>query len=132
MKIRARITATGMKRLAIATSIVLLAACKLSTDNPQALTLGVLSGDAQTAAAGTVFPDSLRVIVVDQYGFSTEGVMVAWAITSGGGSLSSASTTTDVDGITSVSYTAGLTPGPATITATVAGIGTLTFTETIT
>lgn len=121
-----------MKRLAIATSIVLLAACRLSTDKPQSATLGALGGDGQTAAAGTVFPDSLRVIVVDQYGFSTEGVTVAWAITSGGGILSSATTTTDVDGITSVSYTAGMTPGRATITATVAGIGTLTFTETIT
>jgi hypothetical protein len=132
MKIRVRIAGARLTRVAAAIAIVALAACKLSTDNPISLRLGALKGDNQSAAAGTVFADSLTAIVLDQYGFSTEGVAVAWAITSGGGSLSAATTTTDLNGITSVTYTGGLTPGRATITATVTGIGFLTFTETIT
>lgn len=132
MRLPARLTTARFKLLSAAIAIVALAACKLSTDNPISLTLGALKGDNQTAPAGTVFPDSLSVIVLDQYGFSTEGVTVAWAITSGGGSLSADTTTTDVNGISSVTYTAGLTPGRATITATVVGIGFLTFAETIT
>ena len=132
MRIPVRNTTRRFKLLSVALAIIALAACKLSTDNPVSLTLGALKGDNQTAAAGTVFPDSLSVIVLDSYGFSTEGVAVAWAITSGGGSLSATSTTTDTNGISSVTYTAGLTPGHATITATVTGIGFLTFTETIT
>ena len=132
MRIPVRIAATRLTYLATAIAIVGLAACKLSTDNPISLTLGALKGDNQTAAAGTVFPDSLSVIVLDQYGFSTEGTTIVWAITSGGGSLSANSTTTDMNGITSVTYTAGLTPGRATITATLTGVGFLTFTETIT
>jgi hypothetical protein len=132
MRIPVRIATGRLKLCSAAIVIIALAGCKLSTDNPISLTLGALGGDNQTAAAGTVFADSLKVIVLDQYGFSTEGVTVAWIITAGGGSLSAASTTTDVNGITSVTYTAGLTPGRATITATVVGIGVLTFTETIT
>jgi len=132
MRVPALITTVRFKLLSAAIVIVALAACKLSTDNPISLTLGALKGDNQTAAAGTVFPDSLSVIVLDQYGFSTEGTTVVWAITSGGGSLSATSTTTDVNGITSVAYTAGSSPGRATITATLAGVGFLTFTETIT
>jgi adhesin/invasin len=132
MRLPARITTARFKLFSVAIVFVALAGCKLSTDNPISLTLGALKGDNQSAAAGTVFPDSLSVIVLDQYGFSTEGVAVAWAITSGGGSLSADTTITDVNGISSVTYTAGLSPGHATITATVVGIGFLTFTETIT
>jgi hypothetical protein len=132
MRIPVRIATTRLTYLAAAIAIVGLAACKLSTDNPVSLTLGALKGDNQTAAAGTVFPDSLSVIVLDQYGFSTEGTTIVWAITSGGGSLSATSTTTDMNGITSVTYTAGLSAGRATITATLTGVGFLTFTETIT
>jgi hypothetical protein len=132
MRIPALITTVRFKLLSAAIVIVALVACKLSTDNPISLTLGALKGDTQTAAAGTVFPDSLSVIVLDQYGFSTEGTTIVWAITSGGGSLSATSTTTDTNGITSVTYTAGLSPGRATITATLTGVGFLTFTETIT
>jgi hypothetical protein len=132
MRLPVRTTAARFKLLSAAIVVVALAACKLTTDNPISLTLGALKGDTQTAAAGTVFPDSLSVIVLDQYGFSTEGTTIAWAITSGGGSLSATSTTTDSNGITSVTYTAGLSPGHATITATLPGVGFLTFTETIT
>jgi hypothetical protein len=132
MRIPVRIATTRLTYLAAAIAIAGLAACKLSTDNPVSLTLGALKGDNQTAAAGTVFPDSLSVIVLDQYGFSTEGTTIVWAITSGGGSLSATSTTTDMNGITSVTYTAGLSAGRATITATLTGVGFLTFTETIT
>jgi hypothetical protein len=132
MRFPVRTTTARFKLLSAAIGIVVLTACKLSTDNPVSLTLGALKGDNQTAAAGTVFPDSLSVIVLDQYGFSTEGTTIAWAITSGGGSLSETSTTTDANGITSVVYTAGDSPGHATITATLTGVGFLTFTETIT
>jgi hypothetical protein len=132
MRFPVRTTTARFKLLSAAIGIVVLTACKLSTDNPVSLTLGALKGDNQTAAAGTVFPDSLSVIVLDQYGFSTEGTTIAWAITSGGGSLSETSTTTDANGITAIVYTAGDSPGRATITATLTGVGFLTFTETIT
>jgi hypothetical protein len=119
-------------RLTTIAGILVVGACKLTSDAPSPRTLGIVAGDKQTTAAGTPLPSPLGVIVIDQYGFAVANVTVTWAITSGGGTLSAATTTTDASGLTSVSYTAGSTPGTATITATVVGIGTLAFTATIT
>jgi hypothetical protein len=124
--------AYGWRRNVAVISILALGGCRLTTDAPTPRTLGIISGDSQSATAGSALPEPLTVIVIDQYGSPSASVTVTWAITSGGGSLSAASTTTDANGVTSVTYTTGLTPGSATITATVAGIGTLTFLATIT
>ncbi len=118
--------------MAAVISILALGGCRLTTDAPTPRTLGIISGDAQSATAGSALPEPLTVIVINQYGGPSTNVTVTWAIASGGGNLSAASTTTDANGVTSVTYTTGQTPGSATITATVAGIGTLTFTATIT
>src|SRR5512132_1697049 len=123
---------TALLRLTTIAAILVVGACKLTSDARRPDTLGIVGGDGQTAAAGTPLPSPLGVIVVDQYGFAMPDVTVTWAITSGGGSLSAAATTTDASGLTSVTYTAGPTPGAATITATVIGIGTLMFNATIT
>lgn len=132
MTIRVRIANARLKRIAAVVGIIALGACTLSTENPQSLILGILDGNSQSGAAGMALPDPLRVIVVDQFGSSTAGVTVGWAIASGGGSLSAASTITDANGVSAITYTAGPTPGDARITATVIGIGTVSFAETIT
>jgi hypothetical protein len=100
----------------------------------------MVSGNDLPVAAGAELSEALAVVVIDQYGLAMRDITVAWAITSGGGSLTAAggasgttlSTPTNENGNASVSYTAGPTAGFATITATVSGLGTLTFTETIT
>jgi hypothetical protein len=131
MLIRARIAT--VRRTAVAfVSILALGACKLTSDAPRPQLLGITAGDAQMAPAGTELQVPLGVIVLDQFSVGVVDVGVTWAITSGGGSLSATSTTTNASGVTSVTYTAGPTPGMATITATVPQIGTLTFKETIT
>jgi hypothetical protein len=118
--------------------LVLLAAClvwsgcQLSTDAPTAQTAAINGGDDQTAPVSTAFPEPLSVIVVDQYGFVMQNIQVTWAVRTGGGTLSATDTKTSADGIASVVFTAGATPGISTITATVAGIGTLNFSETAT
>jgi adhesin/invasin len=113
-------------------SVLVFGGCKLTTDGPTPHILAITSGNAQTAAAGTALAQPLAVVVVDQYGSAMPNVTVTWAITAGAGHLSATSTTTDGNGTASVTYTAGPTAGTATITAAVAGIGTVTFTETIT
>jgi adhesin/invasin len=118
--------------VAVGISILALAGCTLTTDAARPSILGYISGDVQTAAAGTALAEPLTVIVIDQYGSALSNVTVSWAIVSGGGSLSAASTPSDLNGVAQVTYTAGPTAGSATITATVAGVGTLTFTATIT
>lgn len=121
-----------LRKLMVLMGILSLAACTLTTDAPRPQVLAITGGENQETPANTPLPNPLGVIVIDQYGFAMTGITVTWAITSGGGMLSATSTQTDENGSASATYTAGPTAGTATITATVAGIGTLTFTETIT
>ena len=118
-------------RLVYLAAALVIAGCSLSTDAPAAQTGAINDGDGQTAPAGTALPTPLSVIVVDQYGFVIENVRVTWDIRSGGGSLSATDTRTNADGVSSVVYTAGPTAGTAVITADIAGVGVLNFTETI-
>ena len=130
--IRARRVAGWRRSAAAGISILALAGCTLTTDAPHPHILGYISGDLQTTAAGTALADPLIVIIIDQYGNALSNVTVNWAVVSGGGMLSASGTPSDLNGVAQVTYTAGPTAGSATISATVAGVGTLTFTATIT
>ena len=98
--------------------------------------LTVVSGNrvVEAAAASTLPP--LIVAVTDQYGNPVPAVAVTWAVTAGGGSLASASTTTDAFGQATNTWTLGsvgsgtLNTVTASVTATDAGhtIGAVTFT----
>jgi adhesin/invasin len=75
-----------------------------------------VSGDGQSAAAGTVLPAPLVVKVTDQFGNPIEGVTIAWT-PEGGGSVSETSDVTDAQGLSSVTRTLGPTAGPQTTLA---------------
>lgn len=121
----------SFRSLALLAALVGASACQVTTDKPEPRIAAIQAGNGQTAAAGTQFPIPLGVIVLDQYDFASANVQVTWTITAGGGSLSATSTKTNDSGVASTVYTAGPTPGTATITADIAGVGQLTFTETI-
>jgi len=70
--------------------------------------------------------DSFAVFVRDAIGNPAPGAQVAWAVTSGGGTITSP-TTTDAQGVARTQWTLGASTGPQTATATVAG-KTITFT----
>ncbi|HXQ29973.1 MAG TPA: Ig-like domain-containing protein [Gemmatimonadales bacterium] len=75
------------------------------------------------------------VRVVDPNGNPVSGVTVTFAVTSGGGSLTGGTTTTDVNGIAQVgSWTIGATPARNTMAATVGMVGLtgnpITFSDT--
>ncbi|MEO5870527.1 MAG: Ig-like domain-containing protein [Gemmatimonadaceae bacterium] len=91
------------------------------------------SGNNQTAAVGTRLPSSPSVIVKDAFGNPKSGVVVTFAVTSGGGSITGGSVTTAADGVARVgSWTIGAIAGPNTLTATSAGLtgSPVTFTAT--
>jgi hypothetical protein len=95
--------------------------------------IAAVSGNNQTATAGSLLADSLIVRATDGAGNPVGGVAVTWTV-SGGGSVSSALTVTGADGRTGVRRTLG--PGAGAQT-TVATSGTLagspvTFTSTAT
>ncbi len=92
----------------------------------------VQSGDGQSAAVGSALPVPVvaRVRAADNLG--VQGVVVTWAVTAGGGTLSALTDTTDASGDASVTWTLGGTLGAQTVTATAVGVtgGTTTATAT--
>jgi protocatechuate 3,4-dioxygenase beta subunit len=91
----------------------------------------IYSGNLQTVKAG--FPTSklLQVTVADQYGNPVPGISVSFNDGGAGGSFSSDPVVTNPAGIAGPRYTAPLTPGTVTVTASVPGGGSVAFTLTV-
>lgn len=97
-------------------------------------TAAVQAGTNQTAVAGQSVAIAPAIVVTDVFaGTPTPGVTVTFAVTQGGGTLTAATATTDVNGIATVgSWTLGPTPGTNRVSATVAlvGVAAVPFTAT--
>ena len=90
-----------------------------------------VSGNNQTGTVGKELDNPFVVEVRDQNGDGLSGITVAFAVTAGGGTLSSSSVTTGSNGQASSTLTVGSTAGTNTVRATAAGITTTrTFTAT--
>lgn len=86
-------------------------------------TLDKVSGDAQTAGAGSPLPSQLWVKFGSTHPNSERPlgeVEIAWTVISGGGSITPATGTTDRNGYASAEWTMG-PAGPQSATATVVG-----------
>ncbi len=94
--------------------------------------LTVVSGNGQTAEAGTLLPEELVVRLVDAEGNGVPNTAVTWVIASGGGSVGPQNTTTDGDGRTSAQWTLGPALGEQRADAVVSGVGVATFRATAT
>jgi adhesin/invasin len=82
------------------------------------------AGTGQTAPAGTAVPVRPAVIVRDAGGTPVASVVVTFAVTSGGGSVTAGTATTGTDGIATVgSWTLGSSTGPNSLQATVDATG---------
>lgn len=118
----------------VATLVTLtLAACTDSTEpgfGPPAKLLIQAGGTPQTALFGQAVPTAPTVLVTDANNHPVPGVAVTFAITSGGGSLSSTRQTTNSTGIASVAWTLGNPFGANTLIAVVAGLSPVTFRAT--
>jgi hypothetical protein len=92
-----------------------------------------VGGNNQTGVVGTTLPIALQAGLEDPYNngnaIDTSGISVTFA-SSGKGSLSSPTATTNDSGIASTSYTLPKTAGTYTVTASSFGYVTATFTET--
>jgi uncharacterized protein (TIGR03437 family) len=92
--------------------------------------ISILSGNNQSAAAGSALPQVLAVTVtgVDQRPFA--GALVTFAVTAGSATLNPASMSTGKDGSAYTQVTLGPAAGTVTITASVAGLPPATFSVT--
>lgn len=91
---------------------------------PSAVT--VVSGDAQMGAVAAILPQKPTVRVTGSGG-AIAGVIVTFAITSGGGTATPPSVTTDVNGLASTNWILGGASGPQSLTASVAGLSPAVF-----
>jgi hypothetical protein len=84
------------------------------------------AGNNQTGRAGTALALPVVVQVLDQNGNGLADQTVSWVVATGEGSATPSSVITNDDGLAQTSWTLG-NPGPNTLTATVAGVGFVTF-----
>jgi adhesin/invasin len=130
-----QITGTaGSRTLAFSAPSYASATASVSVSAGAAATIAVSAGNGQTAAAGATLAVAPAVLVTDAGGNPVSGVAVAFAVASGGGSLTGASATSNASGIATVgSWTLGAA-GANTVTATASGLAgsPITFTATAT
>ena len=100
------------------------------TGLPAALTIA--SGDGQTGLTGSRLPLPLAVQVRDANNQPVPGVVAAFSVLTGGGSVDSATATTDAQGIARSGATLGPTQGTQTFRAAVGNLPAVTFTATAT
>ena len=96
-------------------------------------TMARYAGNNQTAAVGTAVATAPSVRLRDANGNNCPNVVVTFAVTAGGGSITTASATTNASGVaTCGSWTLGTTVGTNTLTATRTGVtgSPVTFTAT--
>jgi adhesin/invasin len=93
--------------------------------------LSINGGTGQTATAGSILPVAPTVIVRDSRGNPVSGVTVSFTPAVGSGSVSIPSPVTNASGIASAGlWTLGVSSGVQTLTASVAGLPSVTFTAT--
>lgn len=103
--------------------------CMTGVDNsPRPSRMESEGGNAQTVAPGGRTANPLIVQVFDQNLNVMQGQTVKWAVVSGGGTVDSPVTTTNAEGLASTHYTAGPNTGNVQISATLDGLGSITFT----
>ena len=107
---------------AIAGAIVTAAACSDHPLSPSApASVSAVSGDAQAILVGDRASAPLVALVKNSGGSPLPNVTVNWSVTSGGGSLSAVTTTTDANGQAQTTYFSGATADTVKVTASTGG-----------
>lgn len=112
----------------VALTLLFSAACDDDDDPvaPVATELEISAGNNQTIAPNTASAP-LSVILRDQNDEPLAGRTVNWAVATGSGTLSGATSITDQQGVATITFTSDATAGAATVTASVPGVTPVTF-----
>ena len=104
----------------------------LSCSDPVAVltptSITVVSGGNQTAVVTSALSQPIVVEVKDADDRAVRGADVSWIVTSGGGTVSAASTRTDRSGRAEVRWTLGTSAGSSRLSAAVSGVAPLSIT----
>jgi len=98
--------------------------------NGPATSLTILSGDGQTGEVSAALAQPLVVLVTDAAGRAVPAVRVTWSASAG--LIDPAADSTNNDGQASTAWNLPDEPGPHQVTATVSGLGSVTFDATAT
>ena len=94
--------------------------------------LSKVSGDNQAGLSGAVLVNPFVIEVRDESGSALEGILVAFTVTAGNGTLSVTRTTTDKNGAAQSTLTLGQNPGTNVVSVSAAGIeGAVTFSAVV-
>lgn len=96
--------------------------------NPTNLVL--ISGNAQTGAAGQALPESLVVRLQDSNGNGVGGQAITWLVSTGGGSVSPVNAQTSASGLAKTEWTLGTSTGNNVANAVFSGLPPVQFTAT--
>lgn len=108
-----------MRRLMlVALAATAAAACGGDSTDPlsEPKTVALVSGGAQTAIVGAAFPQPLVVTVTNGRGEPAAGAPVRFEVASGSATVNPSSTNADATGTARTTVTAGVSPGPISIT----------------
>ncbi|MDB4891169.1 MAG: hypothetical protein JWL61_3024 [Gemmatimonadetes bacterium] len=113
-------------------SSLLLGACGGGTTTPAGspATLVIVAGDAQSAVVGTAVAAAPTVLVQDGDGRAVAGATVSFAVTSGGGSVTPTTATTNANGVATTAWTLGTIAGANVLTASSGNTSAKTLTAT--
>ncbi len=96
---------------------------------PKATRLEQISGNKQTGLTGGALENPFVVKVLDQYEAALAGTEVTFTVLTGGGTLSTGTTTTGANGQATSTLSLGAAPGTNTVKVSAAGVSeTVTFT----
>ena len=101
-----------------------------SSQMPPPLVISRNSLERQTASPGTAVPNPPSVLVTDANGAPKAGIPVTFTVTSGGGSVSSSPAFTNAQGVATVDWVLGPQAGTNSLTASLSGGASVTFTAT--
>ena len=91
----------------------------------------VAAGNNQTVIAGTALSGAICVIAKDANSVPVAGVNITWGSVTGGGNITGPTQTTGRNGVATLgSWTLGKRPGINTVTASTAGLPSISFTAT--
>ncbi len=121
----------SVSRLSIILATTLVSGCEKPAEPLTPANVEAIFPASVSAVAGTAVATAPGVKVTTAKGTAVPGVAVAFAVTSGGGSISSASATTAASGIATLAFwNLGTVAGTNVLTSTVVGLPAVTFTAT--
>jgi hypothetical protein len=120
------------RMIALIVTTATLSGCSLNTDIGGPTAIVILNGQNQTAATSTTLPTPFTVVVVGSFNVPMPDQPVTWTIVAPGtGSLSTASSVTDQNGLASTTYTTGTTAGTVQIQASSPSLDPVLFYVTV-